>query len=109
MPSIIGELGAHQPLSLPPRPVWQGRDGSPEYAHHEFAAVGAVRHWFKAVQGLHASTLSATSYPNPVKGVLLGRRQPAQRKLGAQPNELAVLSGPGNSVSVMFRFFILNS
>ena len=108
MPSIIGELGAHQPIKADAflrGPYGKGAMGLRRYAHHEFAAVGAVRHRFRRLftVGLHIRDALCHHLPNPGKGVLLGRRQPTQQgKFSAQPNELAVLSGPGNSVSVVF-------
>ena len=70
MPSIIGELGAHQAIKADAflrGPYGKGAMGLRRYAHHEFAAVGAVRHWRRLFTVGLQSTLSATSFRIPEK------------------------------------------
>ena len=113
MPSIIGKLGAHQPVKADAflrGSYGKGAMGLRRYAHHELATVGEVRHRYRRlfIAGLHILDALCHQLPNPGKGLFLRGCQPAQqRKFGAQPNELAILSGPGNSASVVFRVYPL--
>ena len=74
MPSIIGELGAHQPIKADAflrGPYGKGAMGLRRYAHHEFATVGAVRHRYRRlfIAGLHIRDALCHQLPNPGKGV----------------------------------------
>ena len=74
-PQSLASLALTSRLRLTPSsrgPYGKGAVGLRRYAHHEFAAVGAVRHRFRRLftVGLHIRDALSHQLPNPGKGVL---------------------------------------